>query len=475
MDLVSPEPAAVWRRFSQICAIPHPSGHEEKLARFLAAEAEDLGLAVRMDDAFNLRIDRKASPGREGSPRIIFQAHLDMVPQAAPGKVFDFSRDPVTPVVKDGFVRACGTTLGADDGIGVAMAMALLEEPELDGNFAALFTVSEETGLVGAAKLDPGFLDGDILINLDHSEEGKICIGCAGGARVHLAFDTGCAPVPAGRAVRIVLAGLPGGHSGVCIHEKRGNALVMLARLLRAAPCAVASFDGGTVDNAIPARAEAVAVLADPGAAEQTLRAAADVCRRELDPRFSLELEICGHPVPERVWDGAFQERFLAALATAPDGVADFAPEYGVPRTSGNIASLRTEKDILKLVFSTRSLDDAERRKHTDRLIGWFSALAPRVAVTSEYPGWKPAGNARLPGMAARLRRELTGKETVIEVIHAGLEAGLFAGKNPRLEMMSCGPAAFDIHTPDERLSIASVQEFYPFIRTLALRLMSLK
>ena len=475
MDLVSLEPAAVWRRFAQICAIPHPSGHEEKLARFLAAEAQKKGLAVRMDESCNLRIDRKASPDRAGSPRIIFQAHLDMVPQAAPGKIFDFSRDPVTPVVEDGFVRACGITLGADDGIGVAMAMALLEEPELDGNFTALFTVSEETGLVGAAKLAPDFLDGDFLINLDHSEENKICIGCAGGCRVHLAFDTGDAPVPPGRAVRIVLAGLPGGHSGVCIHEKRGNALVMLARLLRAAGGSVASFDGGTVDNAIPARAEAVAVLPDPAAAEEALRAAADLCRKELDPRFSLEWEISDHPAPERVWDRAFQERFLAALASVPDGVADFAPEYGVPCTSGNIASLRTEKNLLKLVFSTRSLDDAERRKHTDRLIGCFSALSPRVEVTSEYPGWKPAENPRLPETAARLRRELTGKETVIEVIHAGLEAGLFAGKNPRLEMMSCGPDAFDIHTPDERLSVASVQEFYPYIRTLARRLMSRK
>ena len=471
MDISSLEPAAVWRRFAEICAIPHASGNEEKLSRFLAGEAEKNGWAVRMDDFFNLRIDRGASPGREKTPRIIFQAHLDMVPQVAPGRRFDFARDSVTPVVENGFVRAEGTTLGADDGIGVAVAMALLAEPELDGNFSALFTVSEETGLVGATNLAPDFLDGDILINLDHGESDKICIGCAGGARVHLTFDAPRVPAPAGKAVEITLSGLPGGHSGTCIHEKRGNALTMLAGIVRSADCAVASFAGGTVDNAIPDRAKIAAVLADPDRDEPRLRAAAEECRKELDSTFTLTFDITPCPAPERVWSRAFQTQFLQILSTAPHGAAEFAKEYGVPRTSGNIASLHTEENALRLIFSTRSLDDARRRAYTQRLIDHFSSLGPEVRIASEYPGWTPNAKSSLPETAVRLRRELTGKETRIEVIHAGLEAGIFAGKNPRLQMMSCGPDTFDIHTPAEKLSIASVQEFYSFIRTFARRL----
>ena len=472
MKITSLEPAAVWRRFAEICAIPHASGNEEKLSRFLAEEAEKLGFAVRTDAFFNLRIDRKASPGRKKTPRIILQAHLDMVPQAAPGKRFDFAHDPVTPVAENGFVRAEGTTLGADDGIGVAVAMALLAEPELDGDLSALFTVGEETGLAGAASLAPDFLDGDILINIDHSESDKICIGCAGGARVHLTFGAPQVPAPAGKAVKIVLSGLPGGHSGTCIHEKRGNALTMLASIVRSADCAVASFSGGTVDNAIPDRAEITAVLADPDQDEPRLRAAAEECRKELDSAFTLTLDIAPCSAPEQVWDGAFQTRFLQLLSAAPHGAADFAEEYGVPRTSANIASLHPEGNALRLIFSTRSLDDAQRRAHTQRLIGHFAPLAPEVRIASEYPGWTPDAKSPLPETAVRLRRELTGKETRIEVIHAGLEAGIFAGKNPRLQMMSCGPDAFDIHTPQERLSIAAVQEFYPFVKALVRRLM---
>ncbi|MBQ9502959.1 MAG: beta-Ala-His dipeptidase [Lentisphaeria bacterium] len=471
MDILSLEPAAVWRRFAEICAIPHASGNEEKLSRFLAEEAQKNGWMVRTDGFFNLRIDRKAAPGREDTPRIVLQGHLDMVPQAAPGKKFDFSRDPVTPVAENGFVRAEGTTLGADDGIGVAVAMALLAEPELDGNLSALFTVSEETGLVGAANLAPDFLDGDILINLDHGESGKICVGCAGGARVHLTFTAPQIPAPAGKAVKITLSGLPGGHSGVCIHEKRGNALTMLARIVGAADCAVSAFSGGTVDNAIPDRAEITAVLADPDRTAPLLRAAAEACRKELDPAFTLDLDISPCPAPERVWSWDFREQFLQLLSAAPHGVAEFSKEYGVPLTSGNIASLRADGNTLRLVFSTRSLDDARRRAHTRRLIDHFSFLKPEVEITSEYPGWTPDPGSSLPETAVRVRRELTGKETRIEVIHAGLEAGIFAGGNPRLRMMSCGPDMFDIHTPQEHVSIAAVGEFYTFMKTLVRRL----
>jgi dipeptidase D len=284
-------------------------------------------------------------------------------------------------------------------------------------------------------------------------------------------FEAPRVPAPAGQTVKITLSGLPGGHSGACIHEKRGNALTMLARIAGSADCAVAAFSGGTVDNAIPGCAEIVAVLADAGRAEPLLRTAAEACRKELDPAFTLKLDITPCPAPDRVWEKEFRMHFLQLLGSAPHGVAEFSEAYGVPLTSGNIASLRTEENRLRLVFSTRSLEDARRKAHTRRIIDHFAPLAPETAVTSEYPGWTPDAKSSLPETAVRLRRELTGRETRIEVIHAGLEAGIFAGKNPRLRMMSCGPDMFDIHTPLERVSIAAVGEFYTFMKALVRRL----
>ena len=460
MDITTLSPAAVWRNFAGICAIPHASGNEKQLSCFLAEKAEKMGFEVRQDEFYNLRIDRKEVI--PGSPRILLQGHLDMVPQAVPGKVFDFERDPITPVIKDDFIYADGTTLGADDGIGVAIALAVLADTNIRGNLSAVLTVNEETGLVGAGKLSPEFLEGDILINLDHGDSSKVCIGCAGGVRIAFDFATGDAPAPAGTAVEITLSGLPGGHSGACIHQKRGNALQMLARIVKDLPLAVFSFNGGTVDNAIPDSAVIGCVLTADGAASQLFDRAEEM-KQELEPHFTLDLDVRFTSFPEKVWSADFQKTFLEVFSTLPNGVAEFAPEYGVPRTSSNLASLKNTADNLHLVLSARSLDDKKRKLHTDDLVEKLSVLSPQVKYNSEYPGWTPDRDSSLPEMVCRLRREILNKETEIEVIHAGLEAGLFAGKNPRLKMVSISPDSFDIHTANEHVSISSVQEFYTF------------
>ena len=461
MDITHLSPAAVWQNFAEICAIPHASGNEKALSCFLAEKARKMGLLVRQDEFYNLRIDRPVTVS--GAPKILLQGHLDMVPQAAPGKVFDFEKDPIIPVIKGDQIYADGTTLGADDGIGVALAMAVLADENIRGNLSAVFTVSEETGLIGAGKLAPEFLDGDILFNLDHGDENKVCIGCAGGIRLAFDFDAGEQQASAGKTVEIRLSGLPGGHSGCCIHEKRGNALQMLARLCRGEKLEIASFEGGTVDNAIPNEAVIRAVLPDDTVSENLLLKAQEI-KKELDKRFTLSLDIREVPSPDRVWSRTFQEKFLDIFSTLPNGVVEFAPEYGVPRTSSNLASLRCQTGKLHLVLSARSLDDEKRKQHTDHLVELLSVLSPQVTYHSGYPGWTPDESSPLPEMAVALRKELTGKETEIEVIHAGLEAGCFAGKNPRLQMLSMSPDSFDIHTANEHVSIPSVQEFYVFI-----------
>ena len=460
MDITALSPRTVWQNFAEICAIPHASGNEKQLSCFLMQKAEKMGLAVRQDAFYNLRIDRKEVLA--DSPRILLQAHLDMVPQVAPGKVFDFDRDPITPVIKGDFVYADGTTLGADDGIGVALALAVLADENIKGNISAVFTVNEETGLIGAGKLSPDFLEGDILINLDHGDSSKICIGCAGGIRIAFDFATGSTPAPAGKAVKITLSGLPGGHSGACIHEKRGNALQMLAEIVRNLPLAIASFDGGTVDNAIPDCAVISAVLLDD--VEKILFQRSEEMKKELDERFTLDLEVETADMPETVWASGFQENFLEIFSALPNGAVDFASEYGVPRTSSNLASLKSTLGNLHLILSARSLDDKKRKQHTDLLIAQLSPLAPQVKTNSEYPGWTPDTGSELPEIVRCLRKELLGKETEIEVIHAGLEAGIFAGKNPRLKMLSISPDSFDIHTPNEHVSIPAVQEFYTIL-----------
>ena len=460
MDITTLSPAEVWRNFAEICAIPHASGNEKQLSCFLADKAKKMGFEVRQDEFYNLRIDRKEEIS--GSPRILLQGHLDMVPQVAPGKAFDFAKDAVTPVINGDFVCADGTTLGADDGIGVAIAMAVLADKNIRGNISAVLTVNEETGLIGAGKLAPEFLEGDILINLDHGDSSKVCIGCAGGVRIAFDFNTGKCTAPAGTAVEITLSGLPGGHSGSCIHQKRGNALQMLAKIVKGLPLSIFSFNGGTVDNAIPDSAVVGCILTADGVASELFDRAEEM-KKELESHFTLDLDVRFVSAPEQVWNMDFQKKFLEIFSTLPNGVAEFAPEYGVPRTSSNLAILKNAQDNLHLILSARSLDDKKRKQHTDNLVEKLSVLAPQVKYNSEYPGWTPDTSSKLPEMICCLRKELFNKETEIEVIHAGLEAGLFAGKNPRLQMVSISPDSFDIHTVNERVSISSVQEFYTF------------
>lgn len=477
LDSLSPAP--VWEIFELICSIPHPSGHEAALAEALSAMARERGLAVRRDAAGNLRIDRAAAPGFESAPAVLLQAHLDMVPQTAPGVKFDFLTDPIPPEIRgEWVVSGAGTTLGSDNGIGVAAAVALLFDPAWRGGaLAGVFTVSEEVGLNGALALSPEMLEGIYLLNLDSEEEGELYLGCAGGARLTLAFDAAFRPVSAGMTgVRCTVGGMAGGHSGCNIADRRGNAIRLLARLLKESPeLQIASFDGGTCDNAIPR--EAVVSGALPAETFESFRRRAEAFEREAagefdaPPEFRIEVESA--PLPEQVWQESFRDRVLNALTGCPDGPTAFDSALGVVRTSSNLATVRSEGERLVVATSQRSQIDAERVALTEAIAERFRAAGATASVSHAYPGWEPRLDSRLFSTAASLYRELFGRKPEPKVIHAGLECGILSGINPKLEILSFGPTLENPHSPGERLDIASVGRFWKFLRELILRLQS--
>lgn len=469
-----PEPVAVWEIFEKICEIPHPSGHEKALSDALAALARKHGLAARQDAHGNLRIDRPAAPGRENAPRVILQGHLDMVPQCAGGVEFDFLRQGIPLELRDdGWVRsAAGTTLGADNGIGVAIAMALLLDPQLCcGALAGVFTVSEEVGLNGAQLLaeHPEFLDGDILLNLD-SEEDILYIGCAGGARLTVEIPAHSESAPAGwSGATLEIHNLAGGHSGMNIADRRGNALKILAGALTISPeFRVARISGGGPDNVIPREAVATGAV-EPGKLPQLqahLAQYAAEAVRDLNVPPDFRIEFLPAPAkPDTVWTHSFQEKFLTALTGVPDG--PFGIFNAVVRTSSNLASIHCDGNFVHVGTSQRSLFDAERREMSEKVGRAFDGLDATVKISHAYPGWEPASDSAVLKQTQAVYKELFGTVPEVKVIHAGLECGILSGINPALDILSFGPTLTGAHTSEEKLCVASVARFWCMIRAL--------
>ncbi len=464
-----PEPRDLWRYFLALSRIPRPSGREEAAARWVAEEARALGCEVERDGVGNVLVRKPAAPGRADRPGVALQAHLDMVCEKNGGTVHDFDRDPIR-VVRDGdAIRAVGTTLGADDGIGVAAAMAVLASRELrHGPLEALFTVDEETGLTGASALRPGWLRARYLLNLDSEEEGELTIGCAGGldtvATRRLALS---APPPGARALRVEVTGLRGGHSGTDIGAGRGNSLRVLAQLLDAVlarlPVRLAALEGGAKRNAIPREASAVLLVSpadEPRLA--TLVAAEEAAGRTALGAFDPGLAIRLHPAAaEAVLSPEDARALVGLLLAAPTGIEAMSPDIpGLVQTSTNMGVASTRGGVAEVTFLTRSSVEPSR-----------AALAARVAAVARlagfeprhdagYPGWKPEPGASLVGLVDGVHRATFGRPMVVKAIHAGLECGLIGEKHPGLEMVSLGPTVLDAHTPDERVGAASVAAF---------------
>jgi len=468
------EPRAVWAHFDRILTIPRASKREDKMRDHVIGLARRRGLEHETDATGNLVVRKPATAGRAGAPITVLQAHLDMVQEKNSDVAHDFARDAIQPRRDGEWLKASGTTLGADNGIGVATMLALLEADDLEhGPLELLFTVDEETGLTGATGLSATLLRGRRLINLDSEEEGVVTIGCAGGATSRLALVLGDEATPAGgAAIEVRLHGLKGGHSGIDIHLQRGNAIALLARALHAAtlgtPGRLAGFAGGNAHNAIPREAHATVVA--PGGALDGIRTAIEAeigaVRNEYrtaDPGMALEVRSATPPA--RSWDGPTSSRVLALLCGLPHGVTAMSLEIpGLVETSDNLATVAVDGGRMSVLLSTRS-SVASALGALRRKIRAIATLAgATVDELDGYPGWKPDVASPLLAVLSRVYEEKTGRPPRVGAVHAGLECGILGEKYRGMDMISFGPQIEFPHSPDERVRIDSVGRFYDLL-----------
>jgi len=471
------EPEIVWKHFATLCEIPRPSKKEARLREHLRSWATGRGLAVAVDGTGNLLIRKPASSGREKSPGVVLQAHLDMVCQNNTDTPHDFLRDPIRPVCRDGWLVAEGTTLGADNGIGVALMLAVLEDGELQhGPIEALFTVDEEAGMGGARGLEPGLLHGRLMLNLDTEEWGEFYLGCAGGLDVNVERSAVPETLPPGcSGWRIELRGLRGGHSGVNIHEERGNAIKLLVRVLRdleiRLPLRLASLTGGTARNALPR--EAVALVAVSPGRDGDLAACVQewaACLQSELVGVESGLMLTYSPVlaPEAVLPQPEQAIWLASLHAAPHGVRRMSRQVpGVVETSNNLGMVALAANGGSCNFMVRSLLDSGSTALADEIVSLFALSGTVAEKAGYYPGWAPNPDSQLLALCqAVYRREFAGESTV-QVIHAGLECGIIGAKYPGLDIVSFGPTIRGAHAPGESVDILSVDRNWRLLRAI--------
>jgi dipeptidase D len=469
-------PQPLWQHFDQILTIPRGSKNEEAMRRYVLGVAERRELRTRTDAVGNSVVAKPASPGKEGEPTVVLQSHLDMVNEKNSDVTHDFERDPIVPRRDDEFVKATGTTLGADNGIGVAAMLAVLEADDLvHGPLEFLFTIDEETGLTGASDLDPSLITGKLLLNLDTEEENEVTIGCAGAAMSNLLLPLETGPAPAGRiAIAVSVTGLKGGHSGMEIHLPRGNAIRLLARALYAAalehpvhPLHIASLRGGGKHNAIPREAAAVVFVRpeERDAFTVALEKEAAAIRAEYPAEPDLRLEAREEKTPAGAWTEAAGRKALALVNALPHGVLAMSQDIeGLVETSTNLAAVETGDGAMSVLLSTRSSVDSALRATRNRIRAAAELAGASVEETKGYPGWKPDPSADLLHTFRDLHERLTGKKPALRAVHAGLECGIIGEKVPGMEMISFGPLILGAHSPDERVHVASVERFYDLL-----------
>ena len=468
------EPKGVFRNFYSLTQIPRPSKKEAKVIAFMKQWGEEHGLETIIEDCGNVIMRKPATLGMENRKGVILQAHLDMVPQKNADKVHDFENDPIETRIEDGWVKANGTTLGADNGMGAAAAMAVLEATDLQqGPIEALFTIDEETGMTGANKLQPGLLKGDILMNMDSETEGELYVGCAGGVDNIGTWTPKFEAVPAGMvAYRLFVKGLKGGHSGMDINLGRANAnKLMNTMLLMAAEkygLRLAKIDGGSLRNAIPREAEAIVVI--PTEKEEEFKQFAaeyeGICKEEF-ANVEPELAILCEPasMPTQVIDLKTQDNMFCAIARYPNGVIAMSSDFeGTTETSSNLATWKMENGKIECVSLTRSLVDADKDKLAEQIRKNLTDNGAEAYSTGDYPGWKPNINSTILNLMKKIYHDKFGKEAKIMVIHAGLECGILGSKYPHWHMVSFRPTFRHPHPPDEALLIESVQPFWDFL-----------
>ena len=467
-------PSGIWKNFKNLTQIPRPSKKEARIIEYVKKFGEDLGLETKIDGVGNVIIRKPATPGMENRKGIIFQSHLDMVPQKNSEKKHDFEKDPIEAYIDGEWVTANGTTLGADNGIGVSAMLSVLESKSLKhGPVECLFTIDEETGMTGAFALQPGQLKGDILLNLDSEDEGELYIGCAGGIDGNIEFDYASDKIPGDHiAYLIKVSGLKGGHSGIEINQGRGNSNLVLFRLLwnaeKTTGMRLCEAEGGNMRNAIPREAQATVLI--PAAKEKAFIELTGKFEKtvqselaSVEPDLQIEIKKAGNP--ERVMKQELQKKLIAAVYSCPNGtirMTDGIP--GLVETSTNLAIVRTAGTKIQVSCLLRSSVNSAKENLADTMRALFEMAGAQVTFSGSYPGWKPNMNSAIMKLMDKLYKSKYGKSPEIKAIHAGLECGIIGGVYPNLDMVSFGPTIRHPHSPDEKVHIASVQKFWDFL-----------
>lgn len=477
-EIATLQPEAVWRHFSAICNIPRPSGHLDKITRYIMDFGSSLGLETIRDEAGNVLIRKPATPGMEERKPIVIQGHMDMVPQKNADTVHNFEADPIEAYIDGDWVTAKGTTLGSDNGIGISSILAILESKTLKHPaLEALFTYDEETGMYGALGLKPDLLQAEILLNTDSEQEGELYMSCAGGIDLAASFQYKDEPyTPENEiALKIVISGLKGGHSGVDIHLGRANANKLLFRFLKYVvseyEARLAWVSGGNLRNAIPREAEAVITIPvdykadfldevadfeafyihEYGLIEDDLKLTAEV----VDLPYSL--------IPEPI-----QDDLINAVVGCRNGVARMIPGVpGVVETSSNLAIVRSSEGLIEVQILIRSSSESMKQALTSSLESIFLLAGAKVKISGDYPGWEPNLNSPVLKVAKEIHTKVLGFEPEVKIMHAGLECGIIGAAYPNLDMISFGPTIKFPHSPDEKVDIASVERFWRFLTNL--------
>lgn len=484
-DISKLEPRSVWKAFCELNSVPRPSKREDKVQKFALEIGNSLNLPTEKDEVGNIKITKPASNDMTGATPIVVQAHLDMVCQKNDGTNHDWYEDPISMFVDDGWVKANGTTLGADNGIGVAFAIALLRAKDLSHPpLEVLFTSDEETGMTGALGLKKGWVQGKYLLNIDTEDDTELTIGCAGGIDVSsfLELERRDAPVENPEIFEIRLSGLSGGHSGMDIHLGLGNANVLLARVLREiekSACALlVDFDGGNLRNAIPREASATIVMGESHShlLVDSIKSVRDELSSELrvtDPNFILECKkkVSKDLVP-KVLNGVQQERIISAIAGCPVGILRMSPEVkGLVQTSNNVARVSIDREKAEILCLTRSSSDSEKMDCANRIAGNLNMAGFKTSFSGSYPGWEPAPSGYLADLMENTYQELFNENPNVNACHAGLECGIIGERCPGMEMISFGPNIRGAHSPDEKVEIKSVNKSWIYFVEVLKRL----
>ena len=467
-------PRLLWKHFSNLCMVPRPSKKELGAVEFVKNFAIEMGLEYTVDHVNNIIIRKPATPGMENRPGVILQAHLDMVPQKNNDVRHDFEKDPISAYVDGDWVKARGTTLGADNGIGVAAAMAVLESKEIKhGPLEALFTIDEEAGMTGAHELKPGLLNGSVFLNLDSEEEGELYIGCAGGINATVSIPYSTEPTgKSGSGFRVSLTGLKGGHSGLDINLGRGNANKLLNRFLwnasRQYGLKVASIDGGNMRNAIPREATADVVI--PSGKEEVflkdLATYLDTIRTEL---FGVETETALEAVPTglpaTVMSQSSQKTILDVIYALPNGAMRMiADKPEVVETSTNLAIVKSDGKNVNIACLLRSSVDSAKEDLCRAMAALYELAGCKIELSGSYPGWRPNFDSAILKTMKDVYLRLYNREPEVKVIHAGLECAIFGESYPGMDYISFGPTIMHPHSPGEKVNIPSVGKFWDFL-----------